>query len=594
MRFLPLFLLPFLGAVGAFGDLVPDDATVAILFVISAIAALANCFASRPGKRCGMLIFMFFCMFLYGVQLLVLLYPRILKSAGDQLSHHEYQQSRPISGSVPQFRGLALNHNTTVQHTEPAHAIVAQTFGGKIEARKMHTISVVFPCAEEAANALNTVERFCTRTPEDQLAEIIVVDDGSSPPMTQLFAEDSRRLDKDPRCKLRILRHSITIGLMAAKLTGGKAAIGDVVAFFDCHCSPKLGWHEEILSKVTENPRRMVVPAITDIDMDTFDERKDSAVNAKCYLTFDADFKWFDDESDYIPTISGGLVAMGREWFNLTGGFDEEMHGWGGENLDQSLRAWLCGGEIMRAKSSRIAHMWRTGDPRTRSNYIVKAKGTNNRGRCAAAWFDAFLPVYRGSQIDKAEVQNYDVVKQRLGCKPFSYFLYRFRKVYIEGGVIARTVFHLQDKTIKKCLTRRAGTTQGANCEDGSKSQRFQLGNVDRKTAKCCSGLRAYGSNDCLDYFDGSGPHWYSCDVTGQNGNQQYRLRKDGRIQHGESDCILMDKGGLLQQVPCESLNGEQGVFEKLFSFEPTEWQIYSQEIKLHRYAEELPDLPDN
>lgn len=32
---------------------------------------------------------------------------------------------------------------------------------------------------------------------------------------------------------------------------------------------------------------------------------------------------------------------------------------------DQSLRAWLCGGEIVRAKSSRIAHMWRTGDRRT-------------------------------------------------------------------------------------------------------------------------------------------------------------------------------------------------------------------------------------
>ena len=24
---------------------------------------------------------------------------------------------------------------------------------------------------------------------------------------------------------------------------------------------------------------------------------------------------------------------MGRSWFNLTGGFDEGMHGWGGENL---------------------------------------------------------------------------------------------------------------------------------------------------------------------------------------------------------------------------------------------------------------------
>lgn len=32
---------------------------------------------------------------------------------------------------------------------------------------------------------------------------------------------------------------------------------------------------------------------------------------------------------------------------------------------DQSLRAWLCGGDIVRAKSSRVAHMWRTGDRRT-------------------------------------------------------------------------------------------------------------------------------------------------------------------------------------------------------------------------------------
>ena len=33
------------------------------------------------------------------------------------------------------------------------------------------------------------------------------------------------------------------------------------------------------------------------------------------------------------PRPGGGLVAMGRAWFNLTGGFDEGMHGWGGENL---------------------------------------------------------------------------------------------------------------------------------------------------------------------------------------------------------------------------------------------------------------------
>jgi len=340
---------------------------------------------------------------------------------------------------------------------------------------------------------------------------------------------------------------------------------------------------------VTANPRQMVVPAITDLDLDNFDEKKGSAVNAKCYLTFDADFKWFDDESDYIPTISGGLVAMGRAWFNLTGGFDEQMHGWGGENLDQSLRAWLCGGEIARAKTSRIAHMWRTGDPRTRSHYSVKAGFTDNRGRVAAAWFDAFLPVYRGGKKRAGAVSNYDVVKNRLGCKPFSYFLYRFRKVYIEGGVIATKVFQIQDKATEKCLTR-GFATKASRCVKGQGNQLMQLGNVDRSSGKCCSGLRMYGGNDCLDYFDNSGPHWYSCDVSGQNMNQQYRFREDGRIIHGDSECLLVDKWGSVRKKSCRELKEGEGVFQRLYEFEPKEFKIYRDEVARHRYAAELPD----
>lgn len=40
------------------------------------------------------------------------------------------------------------------------------------------------------------------------------------------------------------------------------------------------------------------------------------------------------------PCRGGGLVAMGRAWFNLTGGFDEGMHGWGGENLVPRCNCW--------------------------------------------------------------------------------------------------------------------------------------------------------------------------------------------------------------------------------------------------------------
>lgn len=36
-------------------------------------------------------------------------------------------------------------------------------------------------------------------------------------------------------------------------------------------------------------------------------------------------------------------------------GYDPSMRSWGGENIDQSLRTWLCGGEIVYAEGSRVA-----------------------------------------------------------------------------------------------------------------------------------------------------------------------------------------------------------------------------------------------
>lgn len=92
--------------------------------------------------------------------------------------------------------------------------------------------------------------------------------------------------------------------------------------------------------------------------------------------------------------MSGGLLAMSKYWWNLTGGYDGGMRGWGGENLDQSLRSWLCGGEIVRAMSSRVAHMWRTDDTRTRAHYRSVGSVQTNKLRVVAAWYGDFAVKY--------------------------------------------------------------------------------------------------------------------------------------------------------------------------------------------------------
>lgn len=60
--------------------------------------------------------------------------------------------------------------------------------------------------------------------------------------------------------------------------------------------------------------------------------------------------------SSFVAQVmSGGLLAMSRSWWEETGGYDSSMRGWGGENLDQSLRIWRCGGELSPFISLRTA-----------------------------------------------------------------------------------------------------------------------------------------------------------------------------------------------------------------------------------------------
>ena len=82
---------------------------------------------------------------------------------------------------------------------------------------------------------------------------------------------------------------------------------------------------------------------------------------------------------------------MSRRWWRETGGYDEQMRGWGGENLDQSLRSWLCGGEIVAVADSSVAHMWRTqSDPRTATRYRHVGNYNVNRARAVYAWYGEF------------------------------------------------------------------------------------------------------------------------------------------------------------------------------------------------------------
>eukprot|EP00747_Dinoflagellata_sp_TGD_P143545 gnl/TRDRNA2_/TRDRNA2_176405_c1_seq2.p1 gnl/TRDRNA2_/TRDRNA2_176405_c1~~gnl/TRDRNA2_/TRDRNA2_176405_c1_seq2.p1 ORF type:complete len:528 (+),score=76.65 gnl/TRDRNA2_/TRDRNA2_176405_c1_seq2:63-1646(+) len=453
-------------------------------------------------------------------------------------------------------------------------------------------ISVILACADEGEYAWKTAAKVFDRTPADRLQEIIVVDDGSATTMADEFTKGGLDESTRQQKKIKIIRHKETLGLMIAKKTGGDAAVGDILVFFDCHVSPQPNWHIELSQLIDENPRRMVVPAITDLDLDTWEEKPNSAVNTKCYLTWDADFNWFDDASPEVPVMSGGLLALSNSWWKSTGGYDSAMRGWGGENLDQSLRAWLCGGEILRAKSSRVAHMWRGSDGRTAAHY-KHVSGANNRLRVVAAWYDVFAVKYgntKGMEQRAGDLTNIRDVKEKLHCKPFVHFLHHFRDVYVNGGIIAPKIFQLKERKTGLCLTLAGNLALGA-CQpennQGVPGQNwFHWANRDQEIEKmgvqnrstCCSGLRLWGGNTCLDSADNhNNIQPYLCDVTGSNRNQQYKLLPNGQVSHDDGKCMSLRGSNSVGLIDCNWPN--ISTWEEITSFEPIETKLYREQL---------------
>lgn len=442
----------------------------------------------------------------------------------------------------------------------------------------MDTISVVLPCAFEGGYAEKTVDALWNHT-NWRLKEVLVVDDGSTPPLSSALPA---RLKGDPR--VRLLRHNKTLGLIASKKTGGDAAVSDIIVFFDCHVSPRDGWEEAFIKQMRRggDHRTVVVPTITSLDPDTWQE--DAGAHSKaCYVLWNGDFTWLGNPGRDVPLMSGGLLALTRRWWYETGGYDEHMVAWGGENIDQSLRIWLCGGRIEVAEGAYVAHMWRVAsNPKTRLKYPMPTEDVmRNKGRAVKAWFSEFaeksftFPEYR--QFESGEhhlgtFENFDRLKKQQGCAPFSSYIQRFSYVYLDGGLIPPEVFQLREESTGLCLERLPRDEPphavimapcAARVEDGhaqanracsgcvstgtngiSELQLWHAGNRDKTKAgaPCCSGLHNWNFLQCLMATGPGQPvQTFECDISGSNDAQAFSLdASSGKLQYrrGE-DCVV-------------------------------------------------------
>jgi len=474
----------------------------------------------------------------------------------------------------------------------------------------------VLPCANEGRFVEATVKAVSDSVPGGGggsiLAEIVVVDDGSRPAVSKSLSKELLE-----RLGVKIVRHERPQGLIRAKSAGAKVTTGDVLVFFDCHVVPQPGWHTAFLEAMRASYRRIVVPSITDLDIDTWTQTRKTNAVSSCYLTWDADFKWYRSAGEHIPILSGGLLGISRRWWTETGGYDDRMETWGGENIDQSLRTWLCGGEIVAVPSAQVAHMWRRPtDPRTTAGYTASAVDTlRNRARVAMGWFGNFsakLADYPDMEFvgwRGMDTASFDRVRDGLQCRPFAWYLWRFREIYERAGLVPKETFRLRHVKSGKCLTYMGpqGThPQGrevlslGSCGERTvtqwpsqptDAQRWHHANQVAGAGTCCSGFRVWNTDQCLTHYPNVGT--VICEVLGRF-DQALRLTGDadeglapGQLASVRRTCLVKRQGKLEMDACKESAAGQKTrpAWEKIAILEPLEHVLY------RKAKEESPEL---
>lgn len=416
---------------------------------------------------------------------------------------------------------------------------------------------------------LRTVWSVLLQTPSHLLQEIILVDDCSTDESLKGLLQyylDTRL--KEYNIKLIRLKHRM--GLIRARLQGARIAQGDVLIFLDAHCEATKDWIEPLLARIEEEKTAVLVPIIDVIEASNlaYSTNGDSSFQVGGF-SWSGHFTWIDiqDENDKgkvtpikSPTMAGGLFAIDRNFFWDIGSYDEQMDGWGGENLEMSFRIWQCGGRLETVPCSRVGHIFRDFHPYS----FPDNKDTHgiNTARLAHVWMDDYKRLFFMYQPGLennpivGDLTHRKQLKQKLKCKSFKWYL---DNVYPEKFVPDENVFgYGQVKTeFDMCLDDlqlsedKVGPLGLYQCHQFlAVSQYFSLSNKGE--------LRK--ENFCAEVFKEQDVQLTECH--GHKREQYWILYKNGTIYHPASKkCLSSDGVENGKGAKVERCNGS--VFQK-------------------------------
>ena len=249
-------------------------------------------------------------------------------------------------------------------------------------------VSVIIPYYQTHAATLGmtlaTLER---QTYPRDMFEVIIVDDGSDPPLESPL---------DTALDVKVVRQERRgFGLARARNNGARAAAHDILLFFDSDglteprwIAAHARWHHAVSDALTFGPYLDI--AIDGIDSDTIrrwrgplkelfsDMPKTYDVSEQGYILRSNNL--ISRADDIFKVMPGGNLGISKWFYELVGGHDESFKRWGMEDGEFAYRAYIQGGLLI---PDTDAFAWHQGaldadaDVKARRDWLQRGKVAN-------------------------------------------------------------------------------------------------------------------------------------------------------------------------------------------------------------------------
>jgi mycofactocin system glycosyltransferase len=213
---------------------------------------------------------------------------------------------------------------------------------------------VVVPVLDDAGGLTQSLDALDREGFE---ADVVVVDDGSDPPLREREVARHYR-----RGRVRVVRHEAPRGPAAARNAGRSlvASGAEAVVFLDAGCEPEPGSLQAVLDMLADPAVGAAAPRVV--------PRVETGT-PKALAEYEAFHSPLDLGEDEAGVVAGGRVAyvpsaalvVRRVALDAAGWFDEDLRF--GEDVDLVWRLAKAGWRVRYMPGSRVSHPVRTGWP---------------------------------------------------------------------------------------------------------------------------------------------------------------------------------------------------------------------------------------